>query len=117
MRRKRAMLENLLMDLENTAEWRHKVQDEFPEDSRNQPAAQLLECLKNEIESNPDSPLAREVEELETELVELSDGNHRYDLSAMSEEINDYRRRIGFSEFPKNGEDYLSHLLEIYKSH
>ncbi|RXH31120.1 hypothetical protein XH99_10985 [Bradyrhizobium nanningense] len=40
------------------------------------------------------------------------DGN--VDLSELTQELSDYRRRIGYSEFPRNGSAYLQGLVAIY---
>jgi Cdc6-like AAA superfamily ATPase len=109
------MLEDLLNDLESSAHWRRTVMEEHPDDSRNEDAAKLLERLESEIRSKSDSAIAREIEEIEEKLLRLSKGNSHYDLSSLSEECSEYRRRIGISVFPKDGDEYLSELLNIYK--
>jgi intein/homing endonuclease len=70
----------------------------------------LLERLKGEIESNLNSALVHQIEEIKSEL-------SKYDLTSLIEECNEYRRRIGFSVFPQDAEAYLADLLDIYKSH
>jgi hypothetical protein len=47
----------------------------------------------------------------------LSDRNKRVDLTLLGGETSDYRRRIGFSELPRNGTDYLTRLVAIHKQH
>jgi hypothetical protein len=111
------MLEDLVIDLEGTAHWRRTLIENYPDDPRNEAAAELLERLKTEIQSRPDSAVANELEQLDEQLLRLSDGNRRYDLSDLSEECSEYRRRIGFSEFPPDGDAYLMRLLNIYKEH
>ena len=56
--------------------------------------------------------LWRELERLNNKVIELD-----VDLSGIIEEENEYRRQIGFWNFPENGEEYVQHLIEIYNSH
>jgi hypothetical protein len=58
-----------------------------------------------------------EIEEIHEELLRLSDGNREYDLSTLTEECSEYRRRVGFSAFPRSGDEYLHALLNIYEAH
>jgi hypothetical protein len=48
------MLEDLLNDLESTAYWRRTLMERYPDDPRNEAAAEMLESLEAEIQSNPD---------------------------------------------------------------
>lgn len=110
------MLEDLLNNLENTVHWRRTVAERHPQDRRNEIAAETLERLKAEILSASDQTVLGEIEEIEEELLRLSDGNRQYDLSDLSVELNDLNRRIGFSFFP-SGAEYLKSLLGIYREH
>jgi len=111
------MLESLLNDLEGTAHWRRGLVEQFPQDNRNETAAKLLEQLSTDLRSAPNLPIADEIADIEERLLELSGGNKRYDLSELSTECGELRRRIGFSLFPRDGNEYLRDLLEIYSAH
>jgi hypothetical protein len=95
-------------ELESTADWRCRKADENPEDERNTIAANLLECLANEVRSLVGS-------DLHAELSRTEEG-FSGDLSRVIEEENEYRRQIGFREFPRTGRNFLSALLHVHKS-
>ena len=106
-------IELVVLDLEGTAEWRRRVQEDYPNDNRNASAAALLERLATEITSSPD--LVARLSEIESELISQSEKNRSYDLSTVVEECNDYRRRIGFTESPSSGKEYLKRLIDIHE--
>jgi hypothetical protein len=110
------MLEELLITLESTAHWRRKVAEDYPQDRRrNEFAAETLERLEVDIRSVADRTVLDEIEEIEEELLRLSDGNRHYHLSNLSTELSELNRRIGFSFFPEDGDEYLKSLLDIYR--
>jgi hypothetical protein len=108
------MLEMIVLDLESTANWRFQKSQEHPGDPRNERASDLLERLAREIEASPDLTIVDELSKNESELIRLSEKKRGYDFSSLIEECNYYRKRIGFSEFPASGNEYLQYLLAIY---
>jgi hypothetical protein len=107
-------LNQILMDLEGSAQWRSMKAEEYPDDKRNEQAAALLERLTSEIASAGDVALTDELARLEAQLLDLDDVSH---LQNTTYECSEYRRRIGFHEFPTTGEEYLRYLVHIYSSH
>jgi hypothetical protein len=107
-------LNQSLMDLEASVQWRSMKSEEYPDDKRNEQAAALLERLTSEIASAGDVALTDELARLEAQLLDLDDVSH---LQNATYECSECRRRIGFHEFPTTGEEYLRHLVHIYSSH
>jgi hypothetical protein len=100
-------LELEALDLEDSAEWRRQKAQQYPEDARrNLEAAQLLEKLAVEIRALDDSEVHRQL----SAAIEAND-----DLFSFSESWSDYKRRIGFWEFP-DGQQYLSDMLQTILS-
>lgn len=110
-------IEFVVLDLEGTADWRRRVQEDHPNDKRNASAAALLERLAAEITSSPDLELVAKLSEIESGLISQTETNKSYDFSFVVEECNEYRRRIGFTEFPSSGKEYLQRLIDIYEEH
>jgi hypothetical protein len=96
-------LEDFAFELECAAEWRR--QSASP---RSQAAGDLL------------ARLAREVRALKTNRVrKLLDDALNAALQAKFydiEGLNAYRRRIGFTEFPRTGEEYLEKVTRILRA-
>jgi hypothetical protein len=96
-------LEDFAFELECAAEWRH--QSASP---RSRLAGDLL------------ARLAREVRALKTNRVrKLLDDALKAALEAKFyniEGLNAYRRQIGFTEFPRSGEEYLEKVIRILKA-
>jgi hypothetical protein len=96
-------LELEAQDLEYSAEWRRQKAQQYPEDARrNLEAAQLLEKLAVEIRALDGSEVHRQ-------LSAAIEANYD-DLLPFSESWSDYKRRIGFWEFPTASE-YLGGML------
>jgi hypothetical protein len=94
-------------ELERTAAWRLRLVDADPDDTASAAAAALLDALAGDLRRNDYTELWTELRSIGNWLGE-SDGISDYaDLAA------DYRIRIGISDHPATGADYLLGLLAI----
>jgi hypothetical protein len=92
-------------ELEACAEWRKEKAKEYPEDAqRNLDASAALTRLAAEVRALDGSEHHKRL----SAVMEACD-----DLYAFCESWNDYRRQIGFWNFPENGEAYLSDMLTV----
>lgn len=103
--------------LEGTAHWRREKATDYPNDRRNDTAAEELERLAEAIRANPQSDAATRLRNLDEELTQRVRTEKNFDDSTLTIECSDYRRRIGFSEFPSTGEQYLATLAAMYREH
>jgi hypothetical protein len=94
-------------ELERTAAWRLRLVDADPADAASARAAQMLEALAEDLGRNDYAALWSELRAIGNWLGE-SDGISDYAALAA-----DYRNRIGASEHPADGADYLRALLRI----
>ncbi|MGX1321799.1 hypothetical protein AB7M17_005252 [Bradyrhizobium sp. USDA 377] len=101
-------LELEAQDLGYSAEWRRQKAREYPDDRRNLEAAELLEKLAGEVRALQGSEIHRRLDAF----AESYEG----DLGSFSEVWSEYKRRIGFWEFP-DGQSYLSDMLKAMLSH
>ncbi|MBR1215774.1 P-loop NTPase fold protein [Bradyrhizobium sp. JYMT SZCCT0180] len=111
------MLDDLVMELDETADWRRRMMKEYPSDLRNETAAELLERLSRDLRRMPHSELLDEISNTNDLLQRSSEQGRSYDLTSLIEECNAYRKSIGFSETPPDSNAYLARLLAIYKTH
>jgi hypothetical protein len=110
-------IENILNDLEGTAYWRREKATEYPHDRRNDAAADTLEDLAEAIRADSQSGAIIKLRTLEQELIQYGGTNKNFDFSTLTVECSDYRRRIGFSEFPKSAQEYLATLAGMYQGY
>jgi len=109
-------IENIASELESTAQWRREKATEYPNDRRNNTAADILDGLAEAIRAEPRSDAAMRLQELDEEIVHRSETDKNFDSSPAIMESGDYRRRIGFSEFPRSPAEYLETLAAIYRN-
>jgi hypothetical protein len=94
------------LDLESTAAWRRRKAEEYPEDGRNETAAEALARLAAEVRRLEGTALHREYSAF---LDAFGDDA----LSACVERANVYRSRIGFDHLPATGQEYLRALMRL----
>jgi hypothetical protein len=94
-------------DLESAAEWRLRLVDADASDTVSAASALLLRRLADDLRRNDYAPLWTELRSLSNWLGESDAISDYSDLAA------DYRARIGVSERPADGSDYLRGLLAI----
>jgi hypothetical protein len=94
-------------ELERTAAWRLRLVDADPNDAVSAAAAALLEALAEDLRRNDHASLWTELRSVANCLGE-SDA-----ISDYAELAADYRIRIGVSDHPADGADYLRGLLAI----
>jgi hypothetical protein len=92
--------------LEFSAEWRRGKAHQYPEDTRNVEAAELLDRLAVEVRALTGSEIHRQL----SATAEKCD-----DFCSFVESWSEYKRRIGFLEFP-DGQGYLSDMLNTMLS-
>jgi hypothetical protein len=97
-------------ELERTAAWRLRLVDADPTDRVSANAARLLETLAESLRREDHTSLWMELGALGNWLSE-SDA-----ISDYAEAASDYRARIGVSNTPASGADYLRDLLAIARS-
>lgn len=88
-----------LIGVSGTAEWRRCKAAEYPDDNRNQEAAEILERIANELPALDGSVLHRRIEKI------VEDGN--WD-AFVSEVISDELRKIGFHSWPESAHELLA---------
>lgn len=108
-------IETILLDLEGAAHWRSTKATDYPEDRRIETAVILLTRLTAEVHELQHSATAINLEKIQDELIKLTEQNNRGELTDLIAECSDYNRRIGFSEFPVSGEEYLARLESIFR--
>lgn len=94
-------------ELERTAAWRLRLVDADPGDASSAAAAQLLEKLAEDLRRSDYAALWTELRSIGNWLGELDAISDFADLAA------DYRMKVGVSEHPADGADYLHGLLAI----
>ncbi len=99
-----------LEELERTAAWRLRLVDADPADTASAAAARLLEALVEDLRRESYPALWTELRALGNWLGE-SDA-----ISDYAELTMEYRMRIGVSDLPVTGADYLRNLLAIARS-
>ncbi len=97
-------------ELSQAAAWRLRKTDADPADTASSAAAALLEHLADELRRHEYAAEWTELRSICNWLAE-SDAISDYKELAM-----DYRARIGFSEHPRDGADYLAGLLAIARA-
>ena len=97
-------------ELQRAAAWRLRLVDADPTDASSASAAVLLEALAEDLRQNDHADLWTELGSIGNWLGESDVISDYADLAA------DYRARIGVSEHPAGGSDYLRHLLAIARS-
>ena len=97
-------------ELERTAAWRLRLVDADPGDTASAAASVVLEALAGDLRRNDYAPLWTELRSVGNWLGE-SDA-----ISDFSELAADYRIRVGISEHPADGAEYLRGLLAIAHS-
>ena len=99
-------LEFEAQDLEYSAEWRREKAKQYPEDWRNIAAAELLDKIAMEVRAMEGSEIHCQISAAINERLDA-----KGDFGSFFEEWSDYKRRIGFWEFP-SGKEYLSDMLK-----
>jgi hypothetical protein len=94
-------------ELESTAEWRLRRVDADAGDTASAAAATLLLRLAEDLRRNDYAPLWTELQSIGNWLSESGAIADYSDLAA------EYRARIGVSDHPANGSEYLRGLLAI----
>ena len=94
-------------ELHQAAAWRLRLKDADPDDEPSSAAARLLEELADDLRQKAYTAEWRELRSICNWLAE-SDAISDYADLAM-----DYRVKIGVSEHPRDGGDYLRGLLAI----
>ena len=103
-------LENEADALDDTAEWRRRKAEEYPEDDRNGWAAEELPKLAAEVRQLAGTPLGQEFEDLQEKVYAAEwRGSDR-----LMEDEDRHRSRVGFDSFPDSGEAYIRDRMEIY---
>jgi hypothetical protein len=96
--------------LERAAEWRLRLVDADPTDRVSARAAVLLQRLAADLSSNDYTSIRTELRSIGNWLAESDLISDYKDLAF------EYRARIGASDHPADGADYLRGLLEIAQS-
>lgn len=97
-------LEQEALSIDCTAEWRRSKAEEFPEDTRNLEAAELLEELATDLRKLEGSDLHRQIDRI----TDLDDDA----LFKWCEQSSEYQRQIGFSKCCPSATAYLADLIE-----
>jgi hypothetical protein len=101
-------------ELEGTAWWRSQKAEEYPDDPRNAEAVVMLERLAKGLRSAT-VPIAKQIVIQFSAISEfvLSEGEDEDERHELGRRWNEYRSRIGFSNFPDSAEEYLTALVDI----
>src|SRR3712207_5429713 len=103
-------LENEAAALDDTAGWRRRKAEEYPEDDRNERAAEALAKLAAEVRKLAGTPLGQEFADLQEKVYAAEwRGSDR-----LIEDEDRHRSRVGFDSFPDSGEEYVRARMEIY---
>jgi hypothetical protein len=97
-------------ELLQTVAWRRRQVDADPDDAVSTTAAVLLQDLAEDLDRNDLAPLFLQLRSVGNWLAESDAISDYADLAAR------YRVRIGVSEHPADGGDYLRALLAIAQS-
>jgi hypothetical protein len=96
-------------ELERAAEWRLRLVDADVRDTASAAIAVALQRLADDLRCNDYEPLWTELRSIGNWLSESGAISDYSDLAA------EYRARIGVSDHPANGSDYVRGLLAIAK--
>ena len=103
-------LENEAAALDDTAGWRRRKAEEYPEDDRNERAAEALAKLAAEVRKLAGTPLGQQFADLQEKVYAAEwRGSDR-----LIEDEDRHRSRVGFDSFPDTGEEYVRARMEIY---
>jgi hypothetical protein len=112
--------ETLHYQIESTADWRRMKAIEFPQDTRNLKAAELLERLAEEVDKLDGSDLEKRIDALWDRWRELDDDDGLKILEELNEDISSSLRSVGFHGCPSGTEfleSYCETLEELIKDH
>jgi hypothetical protein len=87
-----------LVDVEATADWRWRKDEQFPQDQRNRKAAELLDRLAQEIPALNGGPLHLRLETFADE-------------EMFSLEISGKLKAVGFRYYPRSGQELLQDIV------
>jgi hypothetical protein len=97
-------------ELERAAEWRLRLVDADVRNTASAAIAVVLQRLAHDLRCNDYAPLWTELQSIGNWLSESDAISDYSDLAA------EYRARIGVSDHPANGADYLRGLVAIARS-
>ena len=116
----------LVAEVENTAEWRGRKAEEYPEDDRNERGSSALSTLAANIDALPsDHRLLQRLAEINQSVGDLLDRMKRFGRESfsvdgvyarISEEQSDLLNRYGFDDPSEDGSDveaFLSVLCDM----
>ena len=96
----------IVRNLEESANWREKQAEEFPNERRNAIAAEILLTLAAQAR-------ALEVSELHDKL----DAIYTQDPERFNEAVSEAIKRVGFDLFPSKASDFLSGVMSKCVTH
>ncbi len=103
------MDELLAFNVEETAEWRHRMALEHPDDAeRNLAAADLLTRLAQELRALEGSALHQRAAALLSTDIDTT--------AASSTIISEATRAVGFRSIPGSGEEFLEELIRDFEN-
>jgi hypothetical protein len=105
------LMEMLGYDVQGTAEWRRGKAQEFPEDIRNEKAAEELERLSAEIEGLDNSSIEEQIADLHESINNLSNPAVERAWTDITETVSDELRSVGFHGTFATGLE----LVEFYR--
>jgi hypothetical protein len=98
-------------DVENSAEWRRRKADEFPEDAeRNLAAAELLDQLARDLWTLEGGALHKRA-------VHLLESGGSDAVAYFVDSLSYATRAVGFRSFPDSGEQFFSELIDDLEKH
>jgi len=104
-------LDDLIGNVQNTAEWRRRKAEQFPDDARNLQAAEELERLAVQIEELEESEVHKQINEATDSLVRACEASARYEVwTEINEAVSADLRSIGF-----HGSSDAVQFLEWYR--
>ncbi|NJL06979.1 MAG: hypothetical protein HC900_00975 [Methylacidiphilales bacterium] len=104
-------VEFLFGRLESTAEWRTQKATEYPDDTRNERAADVAKSLYERFKGGEISAdLCKQFEELNTKVYGGDDGDLGFKIE---EQLSEYFRNIGFHLTPGSPDELLGDAIEI----
>jgi hypothetical protein len=91
-----------LVDCAGTADWRRRIAERFPADSRNSEAAKILDRLAVDLDAHEGGPLHRKLAE------------HWEQREDFHEIVSEELRSLGFSSLPESAAELLQNIISHF---
>jgi hypothetical protein len=104
-----------LNQIEHTSDWRREKAKQFPDDTRNSAAADLLDKLAEEVEALNGSGVERRIDALWDQCRQLGDNAGFNIFTELNEQVSVQLRDVGFRGGCESGTTFLEWYCETFE--